>query len=260
MERKLLSHHPRRPRAILFDLDGTLRINRPEGQEVFYGFLEGYGHHVDGNASRRATRWIHGYWADSDQLRVDLYLSGGSMAGLYRRFANRHMAVLGLDRARRESLLPTLTERMRLDYRPESVVPDGVPEMLEDLSRAGYRLGLVSNRDTGLQDSSERHGLKDHFEVVLEAGQVGRWKPQPELFWEALDRMGVEAREAVYVGDNYYADVLGARSAGLRPILVDPHGLFPEANCPVVQHVGQVAERIHAAGGPAEGVQRPRVG
>lgn len=237
-----------RPQAVLFDLDGTLRVNQPAGQEVFYDLLEGYGHAIDGNARRRATRWLHGYWADSDELKVDLLLSGGSMAGLYRRFADKHMAALGLSRAKRATLLPSLSERMREEYQPESVVPAGVPSMLTSLKQDGFRLGLVSNRDTGLQESSDRHGLSEHFEIVIEAGEVGRWKPQPELFWEALNRLGVAAGAAVYVGDNYFADVLGARAAGLQPILVDPQGLFPEANCPVVQDVGQVGELLHGDG------------
>jgi len=38
----------------------------------------------------------------------------------------------------------------------------------------------------------------------------------------------------MYVGDNYFADVVGARGAGLQPVLYDPAGIYPEANCPVI--------------------------
>lgn len=239
-ERKLRRPRSGDFRAVLFDLDGTLRVNRPAGADVFYGLLESYGHRVTDELRRRATRWVHGYWADSDELYADLLDAGGSMAGLYRHFASKHMAALGLDLKRRQFLVDTISSRMRAEYRPESVVPEGVPEMLEGLAGAGYRLGLLSNRDVGLRESSENHALNHHFEIILEAGEVRRWKPHPEFFWEALGRIGVPASEAVYIGDNYFADVLGARSAGLQSILLDPEGLFPEAQCPVIEEVTEV--------------------
>lgn len=243
--RKLLRPRSGDFRAVLFDLDGTLRVNQPAGADVFYELVEGYGHRVTDDLRRRATRWVHGYWADSDELYADLLDAGGSMAGLYRHFASKHMAALGLSIKRRQHLLDTISSRMRAEYRPESVVPDGVPEMLESLAGAGYRLGLLSNRDVGLRESSENHDLSRHFEIILEAGELRRWKPHPEFFWEALSRMGVPASEAVYIGDNFFADVLGARAAGLQSILVDPDGLFPEAQCPVISAVTQVPNLLH---------------
>jgi FMN phosphatase YigB (HAD superfamily) len=60
---------------------------------------------------------------------------------------------------------------------------------------------------------------------------VNSYKPEPGLFEHAVKLANVTAREAVYVGDNYFADVVGARRAGLTPVLVDPRGVFPEADC-----------------------------
>jgi putative hydrolase of the HAD superfamily len=45
----------------------------------------------------------------------------------------------------------------------------------------------------------------------------------------------VSAHETIYIGDNYYADVVGARRAGLRPVLYDPQGVFPEADCAIIK-------------------------
>lgn len=232
-------------RAVLFDLDGTLRLNRPAGFDVFYNVLGSYGLKIGEAQRRQATRWVHAYWADSDDLHADMLEAGGSMARLYRRFADRHMAVIGIDRSRRLSLLDVVSSRMRDEYRPESVVPDGVPAMLESLAQAGYRLGLISNREVGLRESSENHDLSRHFELILEAGEVRRWKPHPAIFWEALQRMGVEASDSVYVGDNFFADVIGARAAGLQSILVDPGRIFPEADCPVVDSVTEIPSLLN---------------
>ena len=61
------------------------------------------------------------------------------------------------------------------------------------------------------------------------------FKPEPGVFEHALKLKNLTAEETVYVGDNYYADVVGARRAGLRPVLYDPHGIFPDADCPTIK-------------------------
>jgi putative hydrolase of the HAD superfamily len=73
-----------------------------------------------------------------------------------------------------------------------------------------------------------------YFDWLVAAGEVGVSKPDPAIFHLALERAGAPADQAVYVGDNYWADVVGAQRAGLRPVLLDPHRLFPEAVCPVL--------------------------
>jgi FMN phosphatase YigB (HAD superfamily) len=52
--------------------------------------------------------------------------------------------------------------------------------------------------------------------------------------------MGIEPGQAVYVGDNYFADVIGAQRAGMRAVLIDPEGLFPEADCPVIHKISEL--------------------
>jgi FMN phosphatase YigB (HAD superfamily) len=42
------------------------------------------------------------------------------------------------------------------------------------------------------------------------------------------------AEQTLYVGDNYFADVIGARRAGLQPVLYDPKGIFHDPGCPVI--------------------------
>jgi putative hydrolase of the HAD superfamily len=72
------------------------------------------------------------------------------------------------------------------------------------------------------------------------AGQVSAWKPDPGLFIHALECLGVPAQSAIYVGDNYYADVVGARRAGVHPVLYDPEGVFPNADCTVIRRIGEL--------------------
>jgi putative hydrolase of the HAD superfamily len=79
--------------------------------------------------------------------------------------------------------------------------------------------------------------LRPYFEMTLASGEVGVHKPEPGIFHEALARLGARAEESLYVGDNYWADVVGAQRAGVMPVLFDPHRLFPEADCLILERM-----------------------
>jgi FMN phosphatase YigB (HAD superfamily) len=54
----------------------------------------------------------------------------------------------------------------------------------------------------------------------------------------------VSAQETVYVGDNYFADVVGSRRAGLHPVLYDPRGIFPEADCSTIKSFDELMSAV----------------
>lgn len=236
-------------KAVLFDLDGTLRHNHPPGIDLVHRLAAEHGLRVDPRRQREAKRWVHAYWADSVALRRDLRLAAGDREGLYLRFLRRHLRRLGATEAQAAAMAPPIHRWMVEHYRPEDHVPEEVPRTLERLRRAGYRLGVLSNRDRPLEPTLEALALDGWFEVAVAAGRLGAWKPDPRPFREAVGRLGVPAQAVVYVGDNYYADVLGARAVGLRPVLLDPEGLFPEADCPVVASLAELPELLAGAGG-----------
>jgi len=80
------------------------------------------------------------------------------------------------------------------------------------------------------------------------AGEVGAEKPDPLIFTEALQRLDSRAAQALYVGDNYYADVVGAQRAGILPVLLDPEAIFPEADCPVINEIRDLQDWLIQAG------------
>jgi len=73
--------------------------------------------------------------------------------------------------------------------------------------------------------------LRHHFDFTLAGGEVQSFKPERGIFDEGLRRAGTSASETMYVGDNYFADVVGSRRAGLWPVLYDPDIIFPDADC-----------------------------
>jgi putative hydrolase of the HAD superfamily len=123
------------------------------------------------------------------------------------------------------------------------VLPE-IPSSLAELQAAGYFLGVISNSVGTVEQQLGRAGLGGYFSTVLDSAVVGVEKPNREIFHMALDRAQVEASEAVFIGDTYSTDIGGARLAGLRGILIDRVGAYPEAECPRVQSLRELAKYL----------------
>jgi putative hydrolase of the HAD superfamily len=113
----------------------------------------------------------------------------------------------------------------------------GARDGLRALAETGVRLGIISNAD-GLigQRLTEKEilqvgpGVGVPVECVIDSGAVGVMKPDPRIFHLALDAMALTAADAWYVGDMPGIDVVGARAAGLHPVLMDPFELHLDAD------------------------------
>jgi len=94
-------------------------------------------------------------------------------------------------------------------------------ELLATL-RTRVRLALCSNWSWTPSALAilESAGLREHFDALAFSHDVGRRKPRPEIFEAALAGLGVAPEEALHVGDNLAADVVGAASLGLRTVWV----------------------------------------
>jgi putative hydrolase of the HAD superfamily len=91
--------------------------------------------------------------------------------------------------------------------------------------------GVISNSNGSVRSILEATGLAPYLDFVLDSAVVGVEKPDPRIFRLGLERAGVPAAAAVYVGDLYSIDVLGARGAGLDAVLLDPRGHWGRRDC-----------------------------
>ena len=125
---------------------------------------------------------------------------------------------------------------------------------LRALADTGVRLGIISNAD-GLiaQRLAESEvlqvgpGIGVAVECVIDSGQVGVSKPDPRIFQLALDAMAIPAADAWYVGDMPGIDVVGARAAGLHPVLMDPYEFHLDADYARVSSLTELAAVLRAA-------------
>jgi putative hydrolase of the HAD superfamily len=225
--------------AVLFDLDGTLRHNQPNGYLAFVDYLAELGHALTPAQVREGHRWTHYYWSVSPEIVQDLRDFGGETPGFWLRHTERQLRAVGME-AESPTLALQLRDLFATRYAPSNHIPDDAIPTLRRLHQLGYTVGLVSNRRDPLEDLLAELGLADFFVFTLAAGQANSWKPDPGIFRQAVKLAGCEPAASVYVGDNYYADVEGARAAGLRPVLIDPHGVFPDPGCPTILTLGEL--------------------
>jgi len=97
----------------------------------------------------------------------------------------------------------------------EFKVRDGAEAVLLSLKEAGYKIGLICNTyhtpGSVIRKILQNSGLSRYFDVLMFSDEYGVPKPKPEIFIEALSRIGVEPSEAVHVGDRSDLDMEGGK-------------------------------------------------
>ncbi len=233
-------------RAVLFDLDGTVRLNSPSSHEAALRVITELGYQIDGETRRAIIRWEHAYWADRDQVQHDKQRCPDPLCFWSSYFA-RYVNVLHLPAESAGNAAQSLGRYFAEEYRPTGRLASGTRDVLLRLRSKGMILGLVSNRFEPLTGVAIDLGILEYFHFTLAAGQIGSWKPDPIIFEKALALAGgVSPTEAIYIGDNYYTDIIGAHRLGIRPILLDEHQAFREiaGDCLVVKQLSDLAAMI----------------
>ena len=122
---------------------------------------------------------------------------------------------------------------------------DDVLPAFDLLRQRGLVLGLISNIDRDIKPFCEELGLGSYLNFVVTSLEVGSDKPNPPIFLAALERAGVKASEAVYVGDQYSSDIVGARGVGMRALLIDRYDLFGEIkDCPRIRTLVEITKYL----------------
>lgn len=112
---------------------------------------------------------------------------------------------------------------------------EGTKEMLDWFRERGFKLGVISNAEGQIRRLIEHAGLGDRFDVIVDSGVVGFVKPDERIFKHAMERMNASPDSSIHVGDIFDIDVVGAKKAGLTPILVDPNELHEKPECITVK-------------------------
>ena len=123
-------------------------------------------------------------------------------------------------------------------------VPPDVAPALERLAAGGVTLAIGSNANGIIHRVFERAGLRRYFSVICDSQVEGVEKPDPRFFEILVARAGGRPETTLHVGDLYHVDVLGARSAGLQSMLLDPHDLYAEYDVKRLKSLSELATML----------------
>jgi HAD superfamily hydrolase (TIGR01662 family) len=207
-------------RAVLVDLGDTLvRLNRPwdevfqDNLESLYAFLRSAG--LNSDFQKFAKVFIREF--ERASALSQFYKVEVPMLDIVSR---------ALHKVKLKDKQGTIAHNAMMEfYRPEigswQVYPDAV-KTLTELRSNGFKMGLISNAksDWAVHAILEKLDLAKFFDVVVTSAAVRVRKPRVDIFSRALAALGVNAVETVLVGDSLQADILGAKTAGIRAIHV----------------------------------------
>jgi len=226
-------------RAIFFDLDGTLRFNRPSGRDYFMDYAATLGVQTSRDQRAFVWRWEHYYWANSNDLLID-EAKHPERDAFWLNYGRLQLIQMGCSGEQAEQLAPIVHAYMNENYKPENWVDPVAYDLLAELKAAGYLLGVISNRDLPFDEELAQLGLDEYFTLSISGGEAGSKKPEAGIFNYTLKRADARPDQTMYVGDNYFADVVGARNAGLHPVLLDIGGIFHQPGCPSIKTLGEL--------------------
>ena len=223
--------------AILLDVGGIFHL--PD-HDAIAGALSRSGFEPDRSLIDRA------HYAGAARFVTD-YVGDLDWQYFWGEYLDAYVDVLGVPDGIRADAL----EHLASEFASAGIwtrVIDGAKEGLAALRATGARLGVVSNADGSvgarLRDQEVLQvgsGMGVQVECIIDSGEVGVQKPDPRIFRIALDAMGIEPDRAWYVGDMPGIDVVGARAAGLHPIVRDPFGFHDAADYAAVRSLRDVA-------------------
>jgi FMN phosphatase YigB (HAD superfamily) len=210
--------------AVFFDFGETLAILSPSKEEMFISAALSVGLQLDAEAVRRAYQIVD-FHAKYSSVHVK------DRNGFYRDYNEKLCEALAIS-SHFVELQPALAMQFKQNSKWKLI--DEVPVVLDRLCARGVPLALVANWDSNLPLLTEQLGIRQAFAAIVPSQAIGKEKPDPEIFRFAAVSLGLSAESdrILYLGNEYRADVLGSRAAGLIPVLIDRNHFYRHADCP----------------------------
>jgi putative hydrolase of the HAD superfamily len=230
-------------KIVFFDAGETVLHPHPSFSELFASVCRDRGHqvspaHVDAVQARLAPHLMD-LAGDEDDSESTSYAGSSLDEASARRFwmylYRRFVTELGLD----DPGLPDALFSTFTDLSSYKLFDDVLPA-LHALHDDGLRLGLISNFERWLEELLVELDVGHLFDVVTISGLAGIEKPDTRIYELALQEAGVEAHEAVHVGDSPALDAEPAAAVGMNVVLLDRAGRYPESAWPRIESLEEL--------------------
>ncbi len=232
-----------RPRAVFLDAGNTIVFL---DHQAVADVVSAHGHPV----SASALREVEGSAKRRYEALMRQGVSHEDGWGLY---LVTLLAAAGLGETHARAMVAPL-RRAHDAFNLWRRTPEGLHAALGRLREAGIHVSVVSNSEGALPALFEKVGLAPFIVEVIDSHHEGVRKPDPELFRRALARTGQSAAQSVYLGDIPGVDVAGAHAAGMRAVLIDPLGFYPDFQG---ERAPSVAAYVDGLLGPREAPRVP---
>jgi putative hydrolase of the HAD superfamily len=226
-------------KAIFFDWFNTLARFEPPRQELYRQAFKQFGFDLDPKRIIRGILAADRYYFEENAKSPVGSRSPEEQAEVYVHYPKAVLAEAGVEAAPELPLKIIKLVFQQFEGITFALFDDVLPT-LKALKEPKLVLGLLTNIAQDIAPISYRLGLEPYLDVTLSSREVGADKPDPAIFLAALQRAGVEASEAVHVGDQYHLDVVGARGVGISPILIDRYDINSEAPYPHALRTGPI--------------------
>ncbi len=227
-------------RCIIYDVGGTLLRPAPTVEQIAAFVREAAGHDVAHERLAAAMPDLRHFLSLHDQPFGSLWASAHKLEHAWQSYYATALRAAGVEAAWEE----LLAAGARIDawyMHPDrwEVFADVVP-VLEEAHRRGLQQGIISDWGPDLLPLLHQLDLTRRLDFVIASAVTGYAKPSAEIFRHALARAQLPPEQCLYVGDTYVQDVLGARAAGLHPVLIDREGHAPPLDCDVVRSLDEL--------------------
>jgi putative hydrolase of the HAD superfamily len=215
-------------RAVFFDVGETLVYPHPSPSELMAATCREMGFEVSAAEIVEAEVAVAPLLLERQRNATELYsISEENSRRFWTWFYGRLLDHLKAPDALREDL----AERFHRCFNTVETwhLYPGAIEALEALQsrrKAGLQLGVISNWEGWLEALLAHLAIDRYFDFTVISATVRIEKPDPAIFRAALDRAGVQAAEALHIGDSVPADVIGAYNVGIIPVLIDRRGRY----------------------------------
>lgn len=229
-------------KAVFFDLYNTLVHYEPPQEELQAAALKELGIDVSPEVLRRPIVAADELIYNEIARRPLSDRSQEEKMALYIRYQETVLREAGIKYD--QKLVLGLLGKMQ-QIKMNLVLFDDAAPALTDLQSRGIILGLISNVEQDMTETLTRLGLPSWLEIIVTSQDASASKPRPEIFQEALRRAGAQPPEAIYIGDQYQVDVIGANGAGMKGILLDRRGYYEDiTDCPRINSLSEVVEYL----------------
>ena len=217
-------------KAVFIDWFNTLARHDPPSELLQMAACRTYGIEVDPQLVRAGIAEADRYFYEENvRSRVDKRLPNEQVE-FYTRYEDIILKRAGVG-IPQGMALPIWMKVRDMSRGSNFVLFEDVAEALAQLKKRSIVTALISNLPQDMKPMLTQLGLITALDYVVSPKEAGAEKPDPRIFQYALALAKVEPSEAVHVGDQYHVDVVGARNAGIMPILLDRFDIHPEADC-----------------------------